>query len=337
MANGPQRLVLINAGRYDYAEIELRGSLQIVGPNNTGKTTLINTLQFLYLDDRRHMEFGSYTLEQTWDYYFPNQYSYILFEALTARGICVIGWRGQTRVIGPEPERFIFDGPFDHEDFVDGDHQVREPKEINSRLSLKNYRVLKNAQEHRELLLLTTKGESRGLGLVVLRDNDRYGHFRETLKSLLCLSTISQDQMRAQVLMLTGFSADRQALNIREAFGEDYDRILAQKQKLVRFKRQEKEIELLLQASARRTMLRGELVSRWRNLRFKRQLFEQDHNKKVKELVNATETAAADVKEKLDVAGCEAKSAPRQAFADIIKADVAVWAKVVKEAGITAD
>ena len=49
--------------------------------------------------------------------------------------------------------------------------------------------------------------------------------------------------------------------------------------------------------------------------------------------------AATEVKDKdkLDVAGCEAKSAPRQAFADIIKADVAVWAKVVKEAGITAD
>ena len=47
--------------------------------------------------------------------------------------------------------------------------------------------------------------------------------------------------------------------------------------------------------------------------------------------------ATSDVRQKLDVAGCEAKSAPRQAFADIIKADVAVWAKVVKEAGITAD
>jgi len=33
----------------------------------------------------------------------------------------------------------------------------------------------------------------------------------------------------------------------------------------------------------------------------------------------------------------EAKSAPRQVFADIIKADVAVRAKVVKQAGITAD
>ena len=47
--------------------------------------------------------------------------------------------------------------------------------------------------------------------------------------------------------------------------------------------------------------------------------------------------ATADVRQRLDVAGCEAKSAPRQAFADIIKADVGLWAKVVKDAGITAD
>ena len=47
--------------------------------------------------------------------------------------------------------------------------------------------------------------------------------------------------------------------------------------------------------------------------------------------------ATADVREKLDIAGCEPKSAPLGQFADIIKADVALWAKVVKEAGITAD
>jgi tripartite-type tricarboxylate transporter receptor subunit TctC len=59
----------------------------------------------------------------------------------------------------------------------------------------------------------------------------------------------------------------------------------------------------------------------------------------VDQISKALETALAapEVKDKLDVAGCEARSAPRQAFADIIKADVAVWAKVVKEAGITAD
>ncbi len=47
--------------------------------------------------------------------------------------------------------------------------------------------------------------------------------------------------------------------------------------------------------------------------------------------------ATPDVQEKLDTAGCEPKGAPPSQFSDIIKADVALWAKVVKEAGITAD
>jgi tripartite-type tricarboxylate transporter receptor subunit TctC len=47
--------------------------------------------------------------------------------------------------------------------------------------------------------------------------------------------------------------------------------------------------------------------------------------------------ATPDVQQKLDLAGCETRSAPLQQFADIIKTDVALWAKVVKDAGIPAD
>jgi tripartite-type tricarboxylate transporter receptor subunit TctC len=47
--------------------------------------------------------------------------------------------------------------------------------------------------------------------------------------------------------------------------------------------------------------------------------------------------ASPEVRQKLDLAGCEARSAPRAQFADIIKADVALWAKVVKDAGIPPD
>jgi tripartite-type tricarboxylate transporter receptor subunit TctC len=46
--------------------------------------------------------------------------------------------------------------------------------------------------------------------------------------------------------------------------------------------------------------------------------------------------ATLDVQQRLDVAGCEPKSAPLRTFADIITSDVALWA-VVKEAGITSD
>jgi tripartite-type tricarboxylate transporter receptor subunit TctC len=59
----------------------------------------------------------------------------------------------------------------------------------------------------------------------------------------------------------------------------------------------------------------------------------------VDRISKALETALAtgEVREKLDIAGCEPKSAPRAQFADIIKSDVAIWAKVVKDAGISAD
>jgi tripartite-type tricarboxylate transporter receptor subunit TctC len=59
----------------------------------------------------------------------------------------------------------------------------------------------------------------------------------------------------------------------------------------------------------------------------------------VERISNALEAAlaTADERQKLDTAGCEAKSAPPVRFADTIRADVALWARVVKEAGITAD
>jgi tripartite-type tricarboxylate transporter receptor subunit TctC len=59
----------------------------------------------------------------------------------------------------------------------------------------------------------------------------------------------------------------------------------------------------------------------------------------VARISTALETAlgAPDVQQKLDLAGCEARSAPLAQFADIIKADVALWAKVVKDAGIPPD
>jgi tripartite-type tricarboxylate transporter receptor subunit TctC len=59
----------------------------------------------------------------------------------------------------------------------------------------------------------------------------------------------------------------------------------------------------------------------------------------VERISEALEKALAtpDVQQRLDIAGCEPKSAPLKQFADIIRTDLALWARVVKEAGITAD
>jgi hypothetical protein len=293
MPYGPRKIVLINAGRYDFAEVELGGAIQLVGPNNTGKTTLINTLQFLYLDDRRHMDFGSYSEEQTRAYYFPNQYSYVLFEVLGAQGLHLIGWRGQSRIAGGDPERFIVSGEFDQADFLEDNFQVREPKAVNARLALKQYATLKTAQEYRDTILLATRGEAKGLGLVALRDNDRYSQFRDTLKNLLSLNTISQDQMRDQLLMMADLQRSGYALDVRQLFGDDYDRILGLKDKLLRFKRAQRDVELLVETFNKRESVRIELSYRWRDLQAKRKQFEADCKSRVERLTCEAEDTNA--------------------------------------------
>jgi tripartite-type tricarboxylate transporter receptor subunit TctC len=59
----------------------------------------------------------------------------------------------------------------------------------------------------------------------------------------------------------------------------------------------------------------------------------------VDRISKALDTALAnpDVQQKLDLAGCPPKPASRAEFAGIIKNDIALWAKVVKDAGIPPD
>jgi energy-coupling factor transporter ATP-binding protein EcfA2 len=297
MPTGPQKIILIHSGRYEYAEVDINGALQIVGPNNTGKTTLINTLQFLYLDDRRHMDFGSYTPEQTREFYFPNQYSYVLFECLGVQGTCVIGWRGQSKASGGEPERFCHLGPFTESDFLDERRQVREPRDVNARLAVKQFRVLKNAQEHRELLLVPVNGESRGLGVVALRDGDKYHQFRETLKCLLTLSAITQEQMRDRLLMLADIPPDRTALDVRALFGDDYDRIRDRRERLIRFKKNQTLVDQFIKEFDEREAVRDELIYRWTDLRAKRQSFENIHEAALERLRSEAKAQAETLKE----------------------------------------
>src|SRR4029078_1668029 len=90
---GPKRLVLLNAGQYDFADVDLDEPLHLVGPNNVGKTSLIAALQFLYIDSQNQMHFAR-DMRETRKYYFPDSYSYILFECLTPGGFRVVGIHG---------------------------------------------------------------------------------------------------------------------------------------------------------------------------------------------------------------------------------------------------
>jgi hypothetical protein len=84
------RLIILNSEIYSKADIELANcdSLQIVGPNNIGKSTLIYALNFLFIIDGREMTFSGKQKgdKATIDWYFPTiNTSFIIFEVFKKR------------------------------------------------------------------------------------------------------------------------------------------------------------------------------------------------------------------------------------------------------------
>ena len=287
---GPTKLIAIRSGSYDYAEVELANSIQLVGPNNAGKTTLINTLQFLYLDNRNQMAFGDHEPEATRAYYFPDHFSYLLFECLGPKGAYVLGWRGQSKASGGDPVRFTYDGTYDVNDYMGSDGRVLDPKAVNVKLAARSYRELRDAAAHREAILVATKGESNGLGVVHLTEAERYGHFKEVLKNLLSLRSIDQQEMKRSLLMLASIPPNKPALEANRLMTEDFERIRDRRLKLNTLKSEKERLEKYIDMSDVRFDLEARLAFVYGDLMEKRRKA-HDHNKHVKEAIVAKQEA----------------------------------------------
>lgn len=122
-----KRVVLINSANYELAEIPLDDSVSIVAPNNVGKTSLINSLQFLLVRDANKMDFGAYDLNASRKFYFPGNSSYILLEMQLPSGLVVVGCVGKG--LSNEYQYFSYAGSLNVEYFKNADGTiVEEPK-----------------------------------------------------------------------------------------------------------------------------------------------------------------------------------------------------------------
>ena len=70
------KMLLVNSGRFDFAEIDVDKSMHFHGGNNAGKTTIVNALQFLFVDSFKSMVWTPKKYKQTREYYFKSNWSY---------------------------------------------------------------------------------------------------------------------------------------------------------------------------------------------------------------------------------------------------------------------
>ena len=138
---GLRKLVLINSANYEIAEIPLDDAVSIVGPNNSGKTSLINALQFLLIRDKQQMDFGAHDRNSSLKFYFPYPSSYILLEMQLKSGVVVVGCVGKG--FSNEYQYFSYEGSLHIEDYKDVDGSIIEEAFLQEKMREKGISINK--------------------------------------------------------------------------------------------------------------------------------------------------------------------------------------------------
>ena len=138
---GLRKLVLINSANYEIAEVPLDDAVSIVGPNNSGKTSLINALQFLLISDKQQMVFGAHDRNSSLKFYFPYPSSYILLEMQLKSGVVVVGCVGKG--FSNEYQYFSYEGSLHIEDYKDEDGSIIEEAFLKEKMREKGISINK--------------------------------------------------------------------------------------------------------------------------------------------------------------------------------------------------
>jgi hypothetical protein len=120
------KISILNSKVYGKATIDLRDidSLQLIGPNNIGKSTLIYALNFLFIIDGSKMSFsgGRKGNKETIDHYLPSvNQSYIVFEISKEHSYCILVKRDSDH----ELEYYKFETGFDDNIFFNFDNGIQ--------------------------------------------------------------------------------------------------------------------------------------------------------------------------------------------------------------------
>src|SRR5665213_3230465 len=121
-----KRLVVLNSTTYGKAIVKLddSDSIQLVGPNNIGKSTLIYALNFLFIIDGQKMSFSGQRKgdKETIHHYFPtHNKSFLVFEINKLGYYCILVKRNTDG----ELEYYKIDSEYNEEYFFEneGAHQ----------------------------------------------------------------------------------------------------------------------------------------------------------------------------------------------------------------------
>lgn len=222
MTYGFQRLVLLGSAGYQRAELPLDDAVSLIAPNNTGKTSLINALQFLLIIDSRRMDFGSHDWIKTRRFYFPNNSAFILLEALLPQtGTVVFGCVGKG--VGHDYEYFAYKGELKTDDFRLPDGSLVQQPQLIEHLATKGRNLSRfDARDFAKLVYggNNARRTDNDFTLFKLEKASDAKIFQEVLTRTLRLDKLSSAKVKEYLQMI--FQHD--LINANVDFKQEWDK-----------------------------------------------------------------------------------------------------------------
>ena len=220
------KIILLNCAKYERGVISIDdvASIQIVGRNNLGKTTLISVLNFLYLPSQKDWNFD-HNAKETLNFYFKKlDKNYILFEIYKDGYFCVLMKRG----LNNDLEYYKINSSYDDiEDKIIENSKLLKFDDIQAnllgniaKLDTKKYKTLLYGHSKRDKTILWLKENKQTV-------------FSKIYRYLLDITQIDNRAVKESLLV-----ADNREKIVREFTNVDNDNI-------VNMQRQQKNIERL--------------------------------------------------------------------------------------------
>lgn len=204
---GIRRLLILNTASYSLGDFPLDRPLSISAPNNRGKSTAINALQFPFLSNINDMSFPR-SNEDTRKYYFPYDNSFVVSEIVTETGTYIVGAAGKGQASGYDYQLFACQSKLDIDDFIAGDDEaderrVRNYRELVAHLAKRGVWVKSlRPKQMRDALMGKTitlpNDEKFTIGVFRLRSmtDENYRLFIRVFKNLLHMNNVNLDEIK---------------------------------------------------------------------------------------------------------------------------------------------
>jgi hypothetical protein len=217
------KIILINTKVYQKAEINIGDcdSLQLVGPNNVGKSTLIYALNFLFIIDGNKMTFSGQRRgdKETLHHYFPSpNQSYIMFEIFKKTYYTILVKRDTESNL----EYYKIDQAYNKDFFIDVDSKLLKFEEVKENL-LKKGIALHEYKDKREVFMDVYQRGRKNNGVVWLDDKVRMdglsNNFSKIYRYLINTKLITNKNLKEALLVADNREAEE--LNFSQKHKKD--------------------------------------------------------------------------------------------------------------------